>query len=352
MTVRRIRFTYLTRRFFNCPSISLCFLIVFLLGLMPTIAQAQSSGGSGQDIQNATTSILGKTHNLVNTIGNLCDATCQASNSGKMFKAKVDQMTAAQTRAENANKRATPDDYDKVNRRKSKNKHDDGCDPNVQICVASTSGAVTVSSSSNEPEVDDSTGQDVAANLNDVGSDIDQLNLVLSSNVPPPPPITVNPLTDAEYFFPTSMWPSPTVVYAAFLANQAAEKVAELANPPCDETLVALGEGGNGALACLATEGIYMVVNYTYEIMEFIVRERANAEITGAYKRAGDLYSNLKSSSEAIGYIEQRVKEIEDKEAIILSNQQCIMQLLTMPQGQRPGFPAGAGACGIIGSTR
>lgn len=339
------------RDFFDCPRIFRSLLMTSVLGLMPIMVQAQSSGGSGQDVQNAATNVLEKTHNLVNTIGNLCDATCQDSDSGKMFKTKLDQMKAAQTRAENANKRATADDYGKINRRKSKNKHDDGCDPNVQICVASTSGAVIVSSSSNEPEIDESTGQDVAANLTDVGSDIDQLNAVLSSNVPPPPPITVNPLTDAEYFFKTSMWPSPTVVYAAFLANQAAEKVAELAKPPCDETIVALGEGGNGALACLATEGIYMVVNYTYELMEFIVRERANAEITGAYKRAGDLYSNLKSSSEAIGYIEQRVKEIEDKETIILSNQQCILQLLTMPQGQRSGFPTGGGACGIIGST-
>jgi hypothetical protein len=134
------------------------------------------------------------------------------------------------------------------------------------------------------------------------------------------------------------------VVWSAFNANEAAEKVAELAKPPCDETLVALGEGGNGALACLATEGIYMIVNYAYEAMEFIVHARADAEITGSYKRIGDVYSNLKSIGNGTAYIEQRVEEIEKNQAIIVANQQYIMQLLTLPEGKRPGFPSGSGA--------
>jgi uncharacterized protein (UPF0335 family) len=334
-----------TKGFSDCRRLTLYCMISFLFCVTPALAQGQGTG-NGQDIQAAVTTVLGKTHDLTSNMDVLCDATCQATDTGKMFKAKVDQMKAAQTRAEKANKRATPDDYDKINRRKGKNKHDDGCDPNIQICVADTSGSVTAFSSSTEPEIDDSTGQDAVSNLNDVATDVDQLNQVLSGNAPPPPPTVYQELSNAEYFFPQAMWPSPRVVYAAFLANQAAEKVAELAKPPCDETLVALGEGGNGALACLAKEGIYMVVNYTYEAMEYIVRERANSEITGAYERIGDVYYQLLGTGGDINAVKQVVDAMGKELLIIEKNQQYIMMLLTTPQGQRPGFPTGGGASG------
>jgi hypothetical protein len=333
-----------TKGFLDCRHVALSFMITLPFCLTPAFAQ-NPGPGSGQDIQTAVSNVLAQTGNLADKMNVLCqDDACQNSAAGKMFKAKVDQMKGAQARAVNANNRATAADYDKINRRKGKNKHDDGCDPNVQICVADTSSQVTASSSSSEPEIDDGTGQDVIANLNDVSSNVDTLTTQLATNVPPPPPITVDPLTDAEYFFPPAMWPSETVVWAAFNANQAAEKVAELAKPACDETLVALGEGGNGSMACLATEGIYMVVNYAYEAMEFIVRARANAEITGAYERLGNVYDNLKSMSDGTAYIEQRVEEIEKNQAVIVANQHYLMQLLTLPEGKRPGFPTGDGA--------
>lgn len=339
-----------TKVFFDCRHAALYCAIALFFSVTPAFGQSQPTPGSGQAIQDEVTTVLGKTQNLMNNMSVLCDTNCQATPAGTMFKNKVAEMKAAQQRAEGANNRATANDYDKMNRRRSKNKDQDGCDPNVQVCVT-PSGSYSVSASNNGPEKDDQTGVDVVDNLNDVATNVDTLNNLLSTNVPPPTPITEVGLTDADYFFPTFMWPSPAVVFAAFNVNQAAEKVAELAKPACDETLVALGEGGNSSLACLATEGIYMVANYAYEAMEFIVRERANAEITGAYDRIKDVYDNLSSADDAISYIEQRVYVMQQMLIQVEANQQCIMQLLTTPQGRRPGFPVSTGTCGASGPT-
>lgn len=345
-----------TKGFFIGGQCAVYLVAVLFFFLTPAFAQSQActvtNQGDGCDIQNHLTTVLEQTSTLDNNMSALCPdgSVCAESDAGKAFRNKVAQMKAAHQRATNANQRASAADFNGMNRRKSKNKND-GCDPSVQICVADTSSQPMVSASpnNNTSEIDYGTGQDTVANLDEVSTDLTTLNTALGNNVPPPPPASMDPKTDADYFFPPSMWPSETVVYATFLANQVAEKADELAKPACDETLVALGEGGNTALACLVFTGIYQELNYTYETMEFIANSNAHAEIKGAYERTGEIYDNLSSTSNQTQYIADQVQTIEENQAIIVANQaaivknqQYVMHLLTLPQGRRPGFPASA----------
>ena len=325
---------------------------VIALSFGPAAALAvRPASGNGQAIKDAVTGILDKTDTLTTTLDNLCDLNCQSTDAGKMYHGKVVRMQQAQGRAKNANGRTTAADYEKVNRKNSKKKSVDGCDPDVQICVAGQSGQVTASSSNNEPEIDEETGKDTIANLNVVGPDVDQLNLILSGNAPPPGPTVYKTLSNAEYFFPESMWPSPSLVLAAFIADQVADKASAIATHFCDETVVALGEGGNGSAACAVTETIHEVLKTTYETMEFIVRERANAEVTGAYERIGDVYDQLLGTGGDINEVKQVVDAMGKELLILQKNQEYIMMLLTLPQGKRPGFPTGDGSGGAATVT-
>lgn len=317
------------------------------LAFVPTTAlAAPPASGNGQAIKDAVTGVLAKTDTLTTTLGDLCDVNCQSTKAGSMYHGRVTQMQNAQGRANKANGRTTAADYGKMNRKNGKKKSTDGCDPDTQICVADTDPLtpVTVSATANEPEIDEDTGKDTIQDLDDVGSNVDQLNTILSGNAPPTPPTVYSELDNAEYFFPESMWPSPKVVLAAFIADQAAEKASAIATHFCEQDAVALGEGGNGSSACAAVEGVYQVLNTTYEMMEFIVRERADAEITGAYEREGNIYKQLLGTGGDINTIKTEVEAMGKELLIIEKNQEYLMQLVTTPQGRRPGFPTGGGA--------
>jgi hypothetical protein len=216
----------------HCRTIVLFCLISFLVCFVsarPAFADRPASG-TGQAIKDAISGVLGKTDTLVNNLGNLCDVNCQATDAGKAFTRKVSRVKAAQIRANNTHGRTTAADYDKVNRRESKRKSQDGCDPDIQVCVDSQN--VAVSSNSNDPilEIDENRGKDVIEDLNEISSDVDELNTVLAGNAPPPPPTVYQELENAVYFFPENMWPSTTTLYLSFIASHVAGKAAVVAD--------------------------------------------------------------------------------------------------------------------------
>lgn len=320
-------------------------LISCLIFVAPAFAERPASG-NGQAIRESVANVLGKTDILSQNLGNLCDLNCQGSDAGKVFKAKTDHIKQTQARAKNAIGRVSPADFERFNRRATKHKSDDGCDPEVEICVAGDSSPSPMVASAAEPQVDEERGKDAIEDLAEVAADVDQLNAVLAGNVPPPPPTVYQELENAEYFFPPSMWPSPKVQYAAFLANLAAEKAAAVADHFCDETIVALGAGGNGSAACAVTETIHQVLDAAYQIMEYIGNDITAAEVTGAYKRIGNVYYQLLGTGGDLNAVKQVVEAMGEKLLQIEENQKYIMQLLTTPQGQRSGFPGGTGAGG------
>lgn len=317
-------------------------LIVFLVcvvSVLPAFADRPASG-NGQAIKDAVSEVLSKTDTLVINLGNLCDVNCQATDAGKAFTRKVDRVKAAQTRANNAHDRTTAVDYEKVNRRESKRKSQDGCDPDIQVCVDSQTVAATSNSSDPILEIDENRGKDIIEDLNEISSDVNELNTVLAGNAPPPPPTVYQELENAEYFFPENMWPSTTTLYLSFIASQVAGKAAVVADKVCDQTLVALGAGGNGSMGCIVTWTISEIVKMAYESMEFIDQDKSSSEITGTYKRIGNVYEQLLGTGGDINAVKEVVEAMGMKMLELEKNQHYIIQMLETPQGQRSGFPS------------
>ena len=86
-------------------------------------------------------------------------------------------------------------------------------------------------------------------------------------------------LENAQYFFPTWMWPSSEVMFSSFIANLAAEKASAIADHFCDQTAVAVGFGGNGSAACSAVEGVHQVLNAVYQMLAYVGQDVMSAEV-------------------------------------------------------------------------
>lgn len=185
---------------------------------------------------------------------------------------------------------------------------------------------------------DEERGKDVIEDLDEVAAEVDELTLILGGTVPPPPPPDIA-LENAQYFFPTWMWPSSEVAFGAFVANLASEKAAAIADHFCDQTAVAAGFGGNGSAACAVVEGVHQVLDAVYQMIDYIGQDVTAAEVTGAYRRAKNIFDQLAIADGNIDQIKIVIQAVGQQMLILEQNQQKIMELLAMPQGQRPGFP-------------
>ena len=129
------------------------------------------------------------------------------------------------------------------------------------------------------------------------------------------------------------------MAFAAFTANLAAEKVSAIATHFCDQTVVALGFGGNASAACAVVEGVHQVLDAIYQTMNYISQDVTSAEVTGTYKRTANIYYQLLGSSGDINAVKMVVEAMGKKMLVLEENQKYIIKLLLTPQGQRPGFP-------------
>lgn len=319
---------------FNRRTIIQCASIIFFFSLVPAYAQRPPQG-DGKAIKDKLQTVLDKTATLGNNLEALCDLNCQSTPAGRRFGQKAARLKRAHDRAKNAHGRAQDADYQEIVRHRPKKK-DDGCDPQIQVCIQ---GQGTASLASTEPEFDEERGKDVVEDLDELASDVDELNALLAGNVPPTPPTPDVQLENAEYFFPASMWPSSEVAFGAFIANLAAEKAAAIADHFCDQTAVALGFGGNGSAACSVIEGVHQVLDAAYQMLDYIGQDVMSAEVTGTYKRAKNIFDQLVIADGNVDGIKVVVEAMGKKLLEIEQNQKIIMQLLSMPQGQRPDFP-------------
>lgn len=103
-------------------------------------------------------------------------------------------------------------------------------------------------------------------------------------------------LPSAAYSFCGSDRQDSAVAAASEAALFVAETVREEASRACDETIVVLGEGGNGSLVCLVTDAIYIVAKATNQALAFCDGDIDSAEIEGSYDRLAHIHSNLETS--------------------------------------------------------
>lgn len=316
--------------------IVILFALMTFLFYVPQASADRPPKGDGKTIKDKVLDVLDKTDTLGSRLEALCDLDCQTTPAGQKFKQKVGRLRQAHGRAKNAHGRTKDEDYQELVRKRGKKK-DEGCDPQLQVCLPSPTFSVYAAAT--EPEYDEERGKDMVEDLEEVGEELDELNEILAGHVPPPPPTPDVELENADYFFPSSLWPSPGLMYGAFIADQVAQKVAAIATHGCDQTAVALGFGGNASAACIAVEGVYQVLDYAYQVLNYISQDVTAAEVTGTYKRTKNIFDQLVIADGNIDGIKIVVEAMGQKMLELEANQMYIIQLLTTPQGQRPSFP-------------
>jgi len=101
---------------------------------------------------------------------------------------------------------------------------------------------------------------------------------------------------DADYPSCGSTRVSDTIIDASDTALFVAEGVRDAASRACGQVAVVLGEGGNGNLACIATDAIYLaakVVNYG---LHYCNDKIDGAEQGATYERLGHIHTDIESS--------------------------------------------------------
>lgn len=313
------------------------FILNALLFCVPQASADRPPEGNGKAIKDKIQNVLDKADTLGTRLEGLCDSACQNTPAGQKFKQKVARMKQAHGRSKNAHSRTKDEDYQELVRKRGKRK-DEGCDPQVQVCVAGQTVAGFFAATA-EPEYDEERGKDMVEDLGEVGEELDELNAILAGHVPPPPPTPDVQMDNAQYFFPSSLWPSDGLMYGAFIADQVAQKVAAIATHGCDQTAVALGFGGNAAAACIVVEGVYQVLDYAYQVLNYISQSVTSAEVTGTYKRAKNIFDQLVIADGNVDAIKIVVEAMGQKMLQLEANQLLIMELLRTPQGRREEFP-------------
>jgi hypothetical protein len=288
--------------------------------LAPAAAYAdRPQKGDGPAVKAKLGEVLARTEELNTRLVALCDAACQQTPAGAKFHNKAQRVKMANDRVRAAHIRADPADFQEVSRKRPKKT--DG----VVLAVA-------------DDEFDEDRGRDMIEDLDEVAAEVDQLTAILGGNLPPPPPPDIA-LENAQYFFPTWMWPSSEVMFSGFVANLAAEKAAAIADHFCDQTAVAVGFGGNGSAACSVVEGVYQVLNAVYQMLDYIGQDVMSAEVTGTYKRTKNIFDQLAIADGNIDQLKVVIQAMAQQLLILEQNQKKIIELLSTPQGQRPAFP-------------
>lgn len=176
--------------------------IAMLLFIAQTPAYAERpQKGDGPAVKAKLGEVLAKTDELNTRLTALCDAACQQTPE---FHNKVQRLKLANDRVKAAHGRADAADFQEVSRKRPK-KTDD-------IVVAAA-----------DDELDEERGRDVIEDLDEVSAEVEQLTAILGGTLPPPPPPDIS-LENAQYFFPTWMWPSSEVMFSSFIANLAARE--------------------------------------------------------------------------------------------------------------------------------
>ena len=88
--------------------------------------------------------------------------------------------------------------------------------------------------------------------------------------------------------------------FGALVAFQVARTVLAAAEFACQETVVILGEGGNGSAACIPLAIATDVAAIPFELASFCGGEEDSAVLQGAYDRLGHIHTDLDAARTAI----------------------------------------------------
>jgi hypothetical protein len=350
------------------------------LAMFVPLAYAQCTGneapGSGEAIQCRVGNVLSKNGNLLSTLQQKISSCDSTDPNCALLQRHLDRAQKAHARAMDAHMHTSADNYNQLTvsphyHRNSKH-------------TAGTSGIQSVGS--NAPDTLDSdydatgtgsTGQTISDSLDDTASAVDDANTSLAS-LPQPAPPTFTPPTaydfTADVGYPswlhliTDEKAKIITHFSAKLALNALDVLHDVFEHTCGQTLVAFGEGGNAKLACVALSLAHIAMISTVDVFDF-----ADADLTYWNAKAGNINAQRAlQASDAIGQIAAgtsgdvtAIKNEVDalsfyvsstltpdlnkvlatqatilaNQSTILANQATIMQLLSTPQGQRPGFP-------------
>ena len=97
-----------------------------------------------------------------------------------------------------------------------------------------------------------------------------------------------------------SVRPTTAAILAASTTFEIADDVRELAGRACDETIVAIGVGGNTALICLISDAVWVVAKTVFWQIQFWSSDVDGAEIEGTYDRVGHLHTDIESLQSSI----------------------------------------------------
>lgn len=95
--------------------------------------------------------------------------------------------------------------------------------------------------------------------------------------------------------------PTTGATLAASATFEIAENVREAASRACDEVIVAIGAGGNGSLACIAADVVWITAKTVFWGIQFETDDIDSAEINGSYQRLGHLHTDIETLQSTLG---------------------------------------------------
>ncbi|MBW2419704.1 MAG: hypothetical protein JRH19_14260 [Deltaproteobacteria bacterium] len=157
---------------------------------------------------------------------------------------------------------------------------------------------------------------------------------------PSSPPQTDISLVDAGYSgLCGDVRENTEIMFGLKVALDVAEGIWMTASRGCDQIIVGIGAGGNGSVACIVGDLIFLGLRTTYEAFEFCDADTDSAEIEGAYERAASIFSLQEHLHADIATHDAEIKALlEDIQAGIERNYEVgldIIRLLNTPKGRR-----------------
>lgn len=328
--------------------------VMAILGTSVPMVSAQNcaNDGSGEAIQCRMGDVLSKNGDLLSKLQTRL-ASCDSNEPNcRALQRHLTRAENAQSRAMKAHGHTSTDNYNQLtltgHYKRASNRNGGGS--------GNSSDTVDTSYDNSGPG---SIGDTVSSNLDDASSALDDANTILENIPAATPSAWTNQKVyyfddpDDEPNFPA--WLHPTIdekvwipaLFSIKLAANALEVVHTIAEHACNETLVALGEGGNVSAACTPLALAIVALEATADMMEFADRDLVYWTAKGGYinaqnaVKAGNEAGQIASDSEAgIEEILTNQTTIMKNQTTILANEKAIMDLLNTPQGQRAGFPA------------
>lgn len=339
-----------------------------LCSASPSSAQAcqgSAKKGDGADIQCRIDQVLEKHDALIGTMKQKL-GTCQGPNCDTLSKhfAKVE---AAQGRAKRQHGRMKPTDYEDVNSRKKAK------------CLATNGNCYeTPTDLEISDELETGAGEEVVAQLDEIGAGLDRTNELLSqpdATLPGAPalfaaaataPMTFPPLydytKDGDYPAWLHISDNPKALiptaFAMTIAAQVSEGVRRVTKNICQQDIL----GFNASLACLVTSLMAAAFDSTSVLLNYNLADATAWDIHGAYLRAGNLNENLVSVHGTVASVGGQVDAAQaalarlggkfaqlqadllatNQRLLVFQNQ--VIQLLLTPDGLR-SVPAAILSC-------